>query len=948
MQSGRNSRRSLTALAMALCSTAMPAWAQTMPVDSSVLTEERSVTPHRGALDPFRGALDPFRGSLDPFRGNIDPFRGSLDPFRGNLDPFRGNLDPFTTNSPLTLASVSGFWTKFATDWAALDTMWTSLGNAKASPDQYQKVIASFDAMQASADAFWGDRVRGKSGKDFHAGFVEKILAKYGLSKNDPASFAKLTASQRSQLAFDWYDGLNEFAGIDHVDHWMRTINWNPMLTKVQGSGADSVIGLLDAAVVNDADLANNLASVGGYKDSASGHGTAVASLLVAAHDGKGVQGIAPNASVVAYNPFDATGTASWADVRTGIIDLKRRGASVINVSLGVKGWTLHSEWNNIFSNPLVAASGNNTVFVIAAGNDGTTQTRNIAWNAATNPALIVVGSVDPDGKISDFSNRPGSACLLQAGVCTAGSKLADRFVVAPGELLLVSDGLGGLTRVSGTSFAAPLVSGTIALLHDRWPWLANHPKESVEIVLATAKDLGAPGTDEVYGRGLVDVEAAQSPINFDRLTFFQFRDGKRGAVYRSAAAIKAGGVKPAWETTGAFFYAFEDIGGTYRDFAIPLSSRLVGQTTKIGGSEEYFQDYITDRLTDWINDEDSFTDVTSFAKRDPNGWNYAFQGSSPTNYIGRNRVTNTPYSSVKISDPAGRFGFSGGHGSGVRALAGNKGFGLASDYDAGNGGVNPILGFASGGAFMAADMAVSPKTRIGLGMTERKLVHSRDLALSDSDRNLLRDVEPYRASALNLRVTHQASQALTLTFDYTRLREANGLLGVQSTEGSDLRKGSTSETATFGANMTLPGGMTLATSMTAAMTRTSGGQRQALATTGDGVLSSAFAASLSKRGLFGRRDLVRVALAQPLHIENGELAYTGTQIIDRTTGELGEATQSFDISGEGRRFTGELLYAAPIVAGGEISFFGRAEYNAAAKNNIDGMVIGGRVRLGF
>jgi Subtilase family len=937
----------MSALAMAMLSSVSPVLAQSLPVDPTVLTQERSVTPHRGALDPFRGALDPFRGSLDPFRGNIDPFRGSLDPFRGSLDPFRGSLDPFATTSPLTAASVSGFWTQFATDWTALDTALTTLGNAKASASEYQQAVTLFQNMNGNAEKFWGVRVTGKSGKDFKGGFLDKLLSKYGLSLSDPASFAKLTASQRSNLAFDYYDGLNEFSGIDHVDHWMKMINWNPTLTKRQGSGADSVIGLLDAAVVNDADIANNLTSTGGYKDSASGHGTAVASLLVAAHDGKGVQGIAPNASVVAYNPFDASGTASWDDVRAGIVDLKRRGASVVNVSLGVKGWTLHSEWNNIFSNPAVAAAGNDTVFVIAAGNDGSTQTKNIAWNMALNPALIVVGSVDPNGKISDFSNRPGSACLLQGGVCLAGSKLADRFVVAPGELMLVSDGNGGLGRASGTSFAAPLVSGTIALLHDRWPWLANHPKESVDIVLSTAKDLGAPGTDEVYGRGLVDVEAAQSPINFDNLVFYQFRDGRNRGTYRTAAAIKAGGVKPAWEANGVFFYAFEDIGATYRDFAIPVSSRLVGQTTKIGGSEEYFQDYITDRLTDWINDEVPFTDVTSFGTRDPNGWNYSFQGSSPANYLSKSGVASSRYTSVKVSDPAGRFGFSGGHGSGGRALAGQKGFNLTSDYDAGNGGVNPLLGLASGGAFMGADMAIGGATRVGIGMTERTLVHSRDLALSDSDRNQLREVDPYRASALNLRVTHKASEAITLTLDYTKLREANGLLGVQSTEASDLRSGSSSETATFGASMDLPGNMTFATSMSAAMTRTNGRGRQALSTDG-AVLSSAFAASLTKRGLMGRRDVVRIAVAQPLHIERGELAFTGAQIVDRSTGELGDATQNFDISDGSRRFVGELLYAAPIVAGGEISFFGRAEYNAASKNAIDGMVIGGRVRLGF
>ena len=59
---------------------------------------------------------------------------------------------------------------------------------------------------------------------------------------------------------------------------------------------------------------------------------------MVAAHDRNGVMGIAPNATVVAYNPFDSTGTASWSAIRTGVLSLAERNASIINMSLGVSG----------------------------------------------------------------------------------------------------------------------------------------------------------------------------------------------------------------------------------------------------------------------------------------------------------------------------------------------------------------------------------------------------------------------------------------------------------------------------------------------------------------------------------------------------------------------------------------------------------------------------------
>jgi Subtilase family len=945
MRFGGLSHAGMAALAIALAGGIAPAWAQ-----STTGSDARPVTPYRGALDPFRGALDPFRGTLDPFRGNIDPFRGNLDPFRGNLDPFRGNLDPFR-GPPLTTATVSSFWTTFNTDWSAIDNRWTVLSSAAGDAARYSEISGLIDLLSTNSEKFWGGRVAQRTGKGFREGFTNRLLAKYGLSANDPASFGRLSASDRSRLVFDWYDSLNEFAGIDRVDHWMGTINWNPNLTKIQGSGADSVIGLLDSTIINDADLQSNVVSNGGFMSSGSSHGNAVASLLVADHDGKGVQGIAPNARLATYNPFDDSNTASFNDVRTGIVALKNQKASIINVSLGVKGWTLNPEWNNVFSHASVSTARNSTVYVIAAGNDGISQTQNIAWNAATSPALIVVGSVDPQGVISQFSNRPGTACLTQNGVCAAGSKLADRFVVAPGELLLVSDGNGGLGRVSGTSFAAPLVSGTIALLHDRWPWLANYPKESVDIILSTAKDLGAPGTDAVYGRGLIDVEASQSPINFDNLTYYEYKASNGKSKSRTAKDIITKGHAKNWEADGIFYYLIENIGATRRDFAVPIANRLIGQRTSVSGTEEYFQGYVTSRLNDWIKSGSGFTDVITTPLQSSAGWNFGFNFTPPKQVqINGETALRPSVPSVRLADPTGRFGFSTGSGDGSRALFNRGGFGFSSDYDASEGGINPFLGLASGGAFMAADVALSDKATASIGFTQATRSIEDRAGISTAQRDQLGDVEDYRANAVNVSLAYDLNDMVTLNLDYTKLNERNGLLGTQSLEPSDLRDGTSTDTATFGASFNLPSNITLGFSASAAMTKSGRGANQALTTRGRGVLSSAFAVSASKFGVFGKRDALRFSVAQPLTVERGTVSFTSTQITDRSTGELGEVTQTFNIGSKTRRFLGELLYATPIMEGGELSLFGRAETSVRQGESltVDEMVIGGRVSLGF
>ncbi len=255
-------------------------------------------------------------------------------------------------------------------------------------------------------------------------------------------------------------------------------------------------------------------------------HGAAVASLIAAAHDGQGVMGIAPNAEVHLYNPFDASGTASWTDVATGIAALYDSGAHVVNASLGVPGTVVSNEWVNILKR-LAAQQPQGrppSSSSKAAGNEGVTQTQNVPWllglEAPNN--LLVVGSVGPTGTISPFSNTPGEACFTLLGLCAEQNKLKYRFLVAPGELLLVADNNGGVTRMSGTSFAAPLVTGAISLMQDRWPWLQQHADETVQIILQSATDLGAPGVDPVYGWGELNIEASQSPLDFNNLVVYQ------------------------------------------------------------------------------------------------------------------------------------------------------------------------------------------------------------------------------------------------------------------------------------------------------------------------------------------------------------------------------------------------------------------------------------------
>lgn len=908
-------------------------------------------------LDPNYRDITAFYKDINAFWGTINPFYGDISAFWGNIDAFWGDIAAF--NDPAYLESLGTFWQLNGAQISTIDDTWGLLVDTGASTGEFGWVRDNFDRLTAQAITKFGV-------KGFTQAEADAVFARHGIDLNNLSTLSGKTASERSAFFIDWHDTVMDYSGIDHVDHWMSAINWTPSVTQIQGEGTQSMVGIIDADFGATGDLANNLVWSGGSGTTLNGHGAGVASLIAAAHDGSGVMGIAPNTKIAAYNPFAYDGTATWDDVAIGIAAIKGYAwldgtkASVINLSLGEPGWVAAQGLADVFKRWYVTPFRNSTTYVVAAGNSGISQTQNINWGYATdstgkresNAAVIFVGSVDPTGQISSFSNRPGSACLLDNGVCRAGNELKNFFIVAPGELILTSDGMGGVVRRSGTSFSAPLVSGAITLLHDRWPWLANNPHETAEIIFRSAKDLGAPGVDEVYGWGLLDVTASQSPLDFNKTSFTLYH--KRGQNWKnysiSGADLIAGGIPSWWETDDVFFTMFEDIGNTYRDFAVPMSSFTYGKTTNaLGNGYQRLQDFVSNRFATWINsggtdkNGDGVAGIRQARSDNRNiqgGWTLRYDAVMPR--YTEEGLIDPVHSAATLTNPNGKMSFTLGHGQGAMAINGTR-FGFIGDHDKNTGGVNPVLGFASGEMFASASVEVAPKTTVAFGFSQNNETWDEVYGLTAQERQTRRAMGDNAAHAMTVDVKHRVSDNVTLGAEWTRLREDQALLGAQTSFDSLLGQGSATEAVTVSAAIEFGDGLSFDLSATGARTKTADGQ--ALVTDG-AAKSTAAQATVSKRGVFGNRDILRVSLAQPLNVEDGALELRSLAVVDRQTGETGIVSQRIGIETK-RRIMGEAIYATPINRSAEFGLYGRY-VSAGGQGEAEAVMVGANLGWRF
>ncbi|PNS08325.1 S8 family serine peptidase [Solilutibacter silvestris] len=222
-------------------------------------------------------------------------------------------------------------------------------------------------------------------------------------------------------------------------------------------------------------------------------------------------------------------------------------GAKIINNSWGGLYWNdpaLSVELQTAWKDFVVNRGG---LVVFASGNDGATPA--LLPNPSDNAMLpskdggdavlakgwITVGALDPakPTQLTSYSQQ----CGVAMNYC----------MVAPGDVVIAqhynSTSAYGLYNGSGTSFSAPQVSGAAAVVWAQFPYFNNDLVR--QTLLGTAKDLGAPGVDPVFGWGLLDVtKAANGPGNFawgDVTVSFSGNSIWRNSIVGAGGLIKQG-----------------------------------------------------------------------------------------------------------------------------------------------------------------------------------------------------------------------------------------------------------------------------------------------------------------------------------------------------------------------------------------------------------------------
>lgn len=212
------------------------------------------------------------------------------------------------------------------------------------------------------------------------------------------------------------------------------------------------------------------------------GHGTCVAGVIAAKKSGFGVVGVAPNCKIIPVKSLSNKGFTTGKSLERTLEYAIKIKPDIVNMSLGGQ-----YKQSAIFHAFLKELEKLNIPVVCAMGNYG----EKYSCFPADYPETIGVTSYKKGREISNFSSRSDDADFA-----------------LPGEDILTTNLNNQYSIVNGTSFAAPFLSGLIAIILSESK--KNNKQLTIqnikELLIQSCKDYGPTGKDKYFGHGIIDV----------------------------------------------------------------------------------------------------------------------------------------------------------------------------------------------------------------------------------------------------------------------------------------------------------------------------------------------------------------------------------------------------------------------------------------------------------
>ena len=336
-----------------------------------------------------------------------------------------------------------------------------------------------------------------------------------------------------------------------------------------------------------------------------NGHGTHVAGIVAASKDGVGMHGVAYDAELAIAKIGERRGV-SLSGARSALEWAKDYNDIVVaNLSANTNYSTAYRDamidhGSGIFTNSHEIYGGENyynlsdpqdwadalpdeLLLVMSAGNQTLGYVQNPAvfasavdsnGNLLLDGRMLVVGMWN-NGGYSDGA-KAGHVCKDYSNdTCNDPYKTKDFYILAPGVSVNSTYNDGGYKTMSGTSMAAPVVTGAVSIIHQLWPYMQG--KNIAQVLLQTADKTISSYDENVHGQGLLDLDKATRPVGDLGISL----TGRTGTTTPLSGSISVDGIDSAVVSS---VVAIDDFD---RDFQVDLSS-MVGNEFPVNYLSHY------------------------------------------------------------------------------------------------------------------------------------------------------------------------------------------------------------------------------------------------------------------------------------------------------------------------------------------------------------------------